>query len=79
MTLASHQRRALVILAGFPAGAPVTSLLVHGFQVDQLTELVRDGFATVKREPVDTPQRRVEAAVIEITRAGREAIAEAAC
>ena len=46
-----HQRRALALLVGCgDAGCTEAVMLLHGFTVAQLAELVRDGFAATTAE-----------------------------
>jgi hypothetical protein len=48
-----YQRRALALLAGCgDAGCTEEVMRAHGFTVEQLAELVRDGFVTKNRERV---------------------------
>jgi hypothetical protein len=56
------------------AAATGETLLAHGFNVDTLAGLVRDGLATARREPVKVHSRMVKVARLRITNAGRSAI-----
>src|SRR5258708_40168312 len=51
MTLSADQRGALEMLAEWRC-CTGTTLLAHGFNIDMLAGLVRDGLATARREPV---------------------------
>jgi endonuclease YncB( thermonuclease family) len=51
-------------------------LLAHGFKIDILAELVRDGLATAYRQPLKAGERQIEAALFRITDTGRRAIEE---
>ena len=73
--LKPHQRRALVLLAGCgAAGCTKAVMLLHGFTVDQLTELVRAGFAATTRERVVGGTRPSEVTRFKITEAGQRAL-----
>jgi hypothetical protein len=74
--LTDEQRRALRLLARHPDGCAEAELLVDGFTIGQLTDLVFDGFA--KKQPTVTALSEREKIVVwvQITEAGRKAIAE---
>jgi hypothetical protein len=74
-TLSEHQRRILELLneAG-PRGYPQALMLARGFDIELLTSLVRDGFATVATETVGAGRRALEVANVRITDAGRQAL-----
>jgi hypothetical protein len=46
-------------------------MLVHGFTVGQLDELIRAGLATAQTESVVARSRTLEVARVRITKAGR--------
>jgi hypothetical protein len=70
-----RQRRVLELLAGAgPHGCTGATLLAHGFKIDMLAELVRDGLAAAHREPLKTGQRQIDVARITITTAGQRAL-----
>jgi hypothetical protein len=73
MTLSADQRGALEMLAvwGCCTGA---TLFAHGFNVDMLAGLVRDGLAVARREPVKVDGRMINVARVRITNAGRIAL-----
>jgi hypothetical protein len=70
--LSDEQRRALRILADHPEGCAEEALLAEGFSVGQLAVLALDGFAETRRAQHGSRHR----VWIEITAAGRKAIAE---
>ena len=74
-TLSEHQRRILELLneAG-PRGYPQALMLARGFDIELLTSLVRDGFATVATETVRAGRRALGVANVRITDAGRQAL-----
>jgi hypothetical protein len=52
----SNGRRALQVLADAPDGCTEAIMLAHGFKLDLLVDLVRDGFAIARTSacaPVD--------------------------
>jgi hypothetical protein len=65
------RRRALELLASCPDGCTETIMLVHGFTVGQLDELIRAGLATAQTESVVARSRALEVARVRITKAGR--------
>jgi len=75
MALSPEQHWALRLLADSVHGHTETILLTHGFTVDQLAALVRDGLATAEPETVLAGGRRtMKVARLRITDAGRRAI-----
>jgi hypothetical protein len=75
--LKTDRRLALELLADAgPHGCTGAELLAHGFKIDILAELVRDGPATARRQPLKAGERQIEAALIRITDTGRRAIEE---
>jgi hypothetical protein len=73
MMLSEDQRGALEMLAGsrWCTGA---MLLAHGFNIDMVAGLVRDGLATARRESVKVEGQIIKVARVRITDAGRRAI-----
>jgi hypothetical protein len=74
--LTDEHRRALRRLARYPDGCAEAELLVDGFTIGQLTDLVIDGLVTgrVARKALDDREKPV--VWMKITKAGRKAIAE---
>jgi hypothetical protein len=58
-------------------GCTLGTLLAYGFPIGMLANLVRDGFATARRETLRIGNRNIKAARVWITDAGRRAIEEA--
>jgi hypothetical protein len=70
-----HQRRALALLVGCgDAGCTEAVMLLHGFTVAQLAELVRDGFAATTTEPAVGDGQQFDIARFKITEAGRQTL-----
>jgi hypothetical protein len=74
--LTDGQRHALQLLAGHPSGCAETVLLERGFSYDQLGLLVFDGLATMQPSVTDDGGRKKMVVWVNITGAGRRAIAE---
>jgi hypothetical protein len=72
--LSADQRRALGLLAGSSHGCTEAILLAHGFTIEMLIVLVRDGFATATPEIVHAGRRPIEVVRVGITDAGRQAL-----
>ena len=72
--LSAEQRRALWLLAGSLHGCTEAILLAHGFTIEMLIVLVRDGFATATPEIVQAGRRPIEVVRVGITDAGRQAL-----
>jgi hypothetical protein len=70
------RRRALELLSGSPDGMTEAILLAHGFTIDMLADLIRAGLATAKTERVLAGIRPIEITRLQITSAGRRALAE---
>jgi hypothetical protein len=70
-------RRALELLAGSRDGCTEAIMLVHGFTVDMLVEMVNAGLATATGERVRAGKREMEVARVKITDAGQRALADA--
>jgi hypothetical protein len=69
------QRRALEMLA-HQDGCAEAVLLADGFSIDQLAGLVVEGYAVMQRRRVDISGRMRTVVWMQITEAGRKAIAE---
>jgi hypothetical protein len=71
-----YQRRALALLAGCGSeGCSEYVMRLHGFTADQLTELVRVGFAVTTIERVIGERRQpLEVKRLKITEAGDRAL-----
>jgi hypothetical protein len=52
-------------------------MIAHGFTIEQMVELVRDGFATATAKRVMAGSKAMEVARVRITVAGRRALVEA--
>jgi hypothetical protein len=75
MAVSRDQRRALRMLAGCPLGVTEAIMLAHGFTIEMLTVLVRDGLATATPETVHAGKRPIEVVRVRITDNGRLALA----
>jgi hypothetical protein len=70
-----HQRRALALLGGCgDAGCTEAVMLLHGFTVAQLAELVRDGFAATTTERAVGGGEPFDIDRFKITDAGRQTL-----
>jgi hypothetical protein len=74
--LTDEQRRALRRLARHPDGCAEAELLVDGFTIGQLTDLVIDGLATGTVARTALAGRETPVVWMKITKAGRKAIGE---
>jgi hypothetical protein len=74
MKLTDDQREALDWLAASVHGRTETVMLSHGFAIEMLRGLVRDGLATADREPTYYHRRAVLVTMMRITEAGLRAI-----
>jgi hypothetical protein len=73
--LTTDQRRALEVLATAGLhGCTGTSLCARGFAIDMLADLVRDGFATARRETLKVGKRKITIARMWIADAGQRAL-----
>ena len=70
------RRRALALLAASSDGATEAIMLAHGFALDLLVEMVRDGLATAHVERMVAGKRKIEVVRVRITDVGRRALAE---
>jgi hypothetical protein len=69
------QRSALVMLAGSPNGATEAIVLAHGFTIEMLDALVRDGLATAEQREMRAARQPIKVIRLTITDAGRLALA----
>ena len=67
LRLSADQRRILRLLADSSHGCTEAILLAHGFTIEMLIVLVRDGFATATPEIVHAGRRPVEVVRVGIT------------
>jgi hypothetical protein len=74
--LSDEERRALNLLAGHSEGCDEAVLLANDVTVGQLAGLVIDGFATLERRRTNVGGRERPVLWMQITKAGRKAIAE---
>jgi len=73
--LGREQRRALEMLADAGLrGCTGATLVGHGFDIDMIADLVKDGLATADRETMRMGRRKIPVARVRITEAGRRAI-----
>jgi hypothetical protein len=70
------RRRALELLASCRDGCAAAILIAHGFTIEQMAELVRDGLATAHSQRVIVGRRTIEVARVKITEAGRQALTD---
>jgi hypothetical protein len=75
MVLPINQRDALQMLAGSPDGCTESIMMAHGFAIGMLHDLVSGGLATAERRSVPAGQRLIEVKWMEVTEAGRRALA----
>jgi hypothetical protein len=71
----AERLRALRLLAGSPLGCTEAIMLAHGFAVETLSRLVRDGLATATTENVHAGKRPIKVTWLRITDVGRQALA----
>jgi hypothetical protein len=57
-------------------GCTEAIMLAHGFTIEQMVELVRAGLASMTAERLVAGGKRIEVARVQITEAGRKALAE---
>jgi hypothetical protein len=75
MAISKEQRQALtMLLEAGPNGYTDATLLAHGFKIELLIGLARDGFTATAFERVTEGRLTVDVARIKITDAGRRAI-----
>jgi hypothetical protein len=75
-TLNEDETRSLGALARAPDGCAEAVLLADGFTIKQLSGLVIEGFATLERRRTNVGGRERLVLWMQITEAGRQAIAE---
>jgi hypothetical protein len=68
-----ERRRALELLAPCRDGCTETTMLVHGFSIDMMVELINSGLATVQTELFVASGYQGERARLRLTEAGRRA------
>ena len=76
MAMTPDQRDALRMLAGSPGGCTESILLVHGFGIGTVHDLVDSGFVTAERRTVRAERRLIGVTWLTITDAGRMALTE---
>jgi hypothetical protein len=74
MAMSAERHRALRLLAGSPLGVTEAIMPAHGFTMEMLTVLVRDGLTTATPETVHAGKRPIEVVRVRITDAGRLAL-----
>ena len=74
----SERHRALALLAAFPDGSTEALLLAHGFSIEMMAELIRDGHANAQAERAMAGGRAIEIIRVRITDEGRHALVERA-
>jgi hypothetical protein len=74
MSLAIDRREALNLLARSTHGYRESILLAHGFRIETLGGLLRDGLVIAEREPAYLSRSAIVVTRIRITDAGRRAL-----
>jgi hypothetical protein len=74
--LSKEKRRALQLLARSPNGCTEALMMAHGFELVMLAKLVIDGLAVAVDHSTMAGRRRMKVVWLQITPAGRKAIAE---
>jgi len=74
MSLVIDQREALNLLARSTHGYRESILLAHGFPIETLRRLMRDGLVIAEREPAYLSRRAIVVTRVRITDAGRRAL-----
>ena len=74
--LGTKARDALELLAAASPSCPELLLWAHGFKIEMLADLVREGLATAQPEAVNAGGRQIEVVRVRITNAGRKALEE---
>src|ERR1700693_5428235 len=72
MAMSPDQRRALRWLAGSPLGVTEAIMLAHGFTIEMLDALVRDGLATAEQREMRAGRRPIKVIWLMITDIGRD-------
>jgi hypothetical protein len=75
MAISRDRHRALRLLAGSPLGVTEAIMLAHGFTMEMLDALVRDGLATAEQRPMRAGRRPIKVIWLAITDIGRLALA----
>ena len=74
MSLVINQREVLSLLARSTHGYRESILLAHGFPIEMLRRLIRDGLIIAEREPAYLNRRTIVVTRVRITEAGRRAL-----
>jgi hypothetical protein len=74
MSLVIGQREALNLIARSTHGYRESILLAHGFPIEMLRRLMRDGLVIAEREPAYLSRRAIVVTRVRITDAGRRAL-----
>jgi hypothetical protein len=74
MSFVIDQREVLNLLARSPHGYRESILLAHGFPIDMLRRLMRDGLIIAEREPAYLSRSAIVVTRVRITDAGRRAL-----
>ena len=74
MSLVIDQREALDLLARSTHGYRASILLAHGFSIEMLRRLMRDGLVIAEREPAYLNRGAIVVTRVRITDAGRRAL-----
>jgi hypothetical protein len=75
MAISRDRHRALRLLAGNPLGVTEAIMLAHGFTIELLDALVRDGLATAEQREMRAGRRPIKVVWLTITDIGRLALA----
>jgi hypothetical protein len=75
MAMSRDQHRALRLLAGSPLGVTEAIMLAHGFTIEMLDALVRDGLATTEQPEMRAGGQPIKVIWLTITDIGRLALA----
>jgi hypothetical protein len=73
--LTTARRRALKVLAGALEGCTEATMMAHGFSLQFLADLVRDGLVDESADRVQMGKREIEVVRLSISDAGRQALA----
>jgi hypothetical protein len=65
---------ALTLLAEHAHGCTGAMMVTHGFSIELLNQLIRDGFATARTERAIRGDKSIEIVRLKITDAGRRAL-----
>jgi hypothetical protein len=75
MAMSRDRHRALRLLAGSPLGVTEAIMLAHGFTVEMLDALVRDGLANAEQREMRAGRQPIKVIWLTITDIGRQALA----